>query len=106
MKKYNLKDFIGGWFIGDFEPNLVRTKDFEVSVKYYKKGDKDKAHTHKVADEFTVITKGSCSINGKVYKEGEIIWIKPNDVSEFEALEDSCTTIVKIPSVMGDKYEV
>ena len=41
MKLGSLNEMIGGWFIGDFEPNLIKNKDFEASVKYYKKGDKE-----------------------------------------------------------------
>lgn len=67
MKKYNVKNFIRGWFIGDFEPSLVKTKNFEVAIQSYKKGDKEKTHIYKVADEFTAIVKGSCKLNGKLY---------------------------------------
>lgn len=106
MKKYRLEKFIGGWFIGDFKPSLIRTKDFEVAIKKYKKGDKEKAHVHKIADEFTIATVGSFKINGKVFKTGDIAWIKKGEIAEFEALEDTTNTVVKIPSVIGDKYEV
>ncbi len=106
MKKYPLKDFTNGWFIGDFKPSLVKTKGFEIAIKIYKKGDKEKAHVHKIADEFTVATTGSFKINGNIYKTNEIVWIKKGESAEFEALEDCTTTVIKIPSVKGDKYEV
>lgn len=106
MKNYKLDKFTRGWFIGDFLPSLVRTKDFEVAIQIYKKGDKERPHYHKIADEFTIITNGSCKLNQKVYKAGDIIWIEPGEVAKFEALEDSTNTVIKIPSIRGDKYEV
>lgn len=106
MKTFKLSKFTRGWFIGNFSPTLVDTKDFEVAIQIYKKGDKERPHYHKIADEFTVITNGSCKLNRKVYKAGDIIWIKPGEVAEFEALEDCTNTVVKIPSVRGDKYIV
>ena len=33
MKKDNLKNFIKGWFIGDFNPTLLLTENFEVAIK-------------------------------------------------------------------------
>ena len=36
---HNLKDMIGGWFIGDFDPSVWKTSAFEVAVKEYKSGD-------------------------------------------------------------------
>ena len=55
MKTRKLKDFVKGWFIGDFPLALRKTKDFEVAVKYYRKGDTDEVHYHKVANEMTVV---------------------------------------------------
>ena len=37
MKK-NVSDFTKGWFIGNFEPSLLKSKDFEVAIKEYKAG--------------------------------------------------------------------
>lgn len=106
MESYKLKDFTGGWFIGNFEPTLVKTENFEVAVKHYKKGDKEKAHVHKIADEFTLVVQGKCRLNNEIYEVGDIIWIKSGEAAEFEALEDTINTVVKIPSVKGDKYNV
>ena len=101
----NLKDMVGGWFIGDFEPSVFRTKEFEVAVKKYKAGDKESRHVHKISVEFTVIVSGKVIMNSKEYGEGEIICTIPNESSDFEALEDTVTVVVKKPSVAGDKYE-
>ena len=106
MKTRKLSEFTRGWFIGDFFPTLVQTKDFEVAVKEYKKGDSEDAHYHKVADEITVVLYGKCSINGKVFGKGDIVWNEPGEVAKFEALEDMTNVVVKIPSVKGDKYLV
>ena len=108
MKKYRLENFKGGWFIGDFEPTIVRTKGFEVSVKHYKKGDTERKHVHKLAKEFTVVIVGKCRLNGEILEPGDIAVLEKGEemTEDFEALEDTITTVVKIPSVIGDKYEV
>lgn len=104
MEKYKLQDFTRGWFVGDFSPALKETKDCEVAVKLYKKGDCERAHYHKVAEEITVIIEGRCRFNERVFEKGDIVLLSPGEVVEFEALENSTTVVVKIPSVKGDKY--
>lgn len=104
MKKRALKEMIRGWFIGDFEPSLLKTKEFEVAVQSYSKGSIEKEHYHKLATEYTLILKGSALMQSKKYKEGDIVIIEPNEVTGFEALEDCQTLVVKVPSVKGDKY--
>ena len=106
MKIFTLDKFLKGWFIGNFEPSVMKTNDFEVAVKFYKEGDKEKAHFHKVAQEYTIITEGTFEINGEMYTKGDIIHFEPHDVSHFQCIEDGSTTVVKIPSVVNDKYEV
>jgi quercetin dioxygenase-like cupin family protein len=104
MKKYSLNNMINGWFVGDFIPNVVHTPSFEVAVKYYKKGECEAAHYHKISTEITVISKGKVLMNNIEYKEGDIILIEPNEVTDFLALEDTITTVVKLPSAKDDKY--
>ena len=69
----NLDEMIRGWFIGNFEPSMLKTDDVEVAVKEYKKGDKEAAHYHKIATEITVITKGRVRMFDKEWEEGDII---------------------------------
>jgi quercetin dioxygenase-like cupin family protein len=104
MKKANLKDMIKGWFIGDFDPTLHKTTDVEVAVKEYKEGDYEGFHHHKVATEFTVILDGSAKMSGKIYTTGDIIKIEPNESTDFKALSDLKTVVVKIPGAKNDKY--
>lgn len=106
MKKYRLESFTRGWVVGDFEPSIIRSKDFEVMVRYYKKGDKEAKHVHKIADEITIITSGKFLMNGDVLSAGDIVHLFPGDPTDFECLEDGANTVIKVPSVMGDKYLV
>ncbi len=106
MKKHKLAEMKGGWFIGLFEPSLLATNQFEVAVKKYKAGDKEKKHFHKLATEFTVILDGSVIMNGLEYKDGDIIEIEKNEATDFEAITDVTTVVVKTPSVANDKYIV
>lgn len=104
MKITNLEAMFGGWFIGNFDPSLYKTNDVEVAVKYYKAGDKDLAHYHKIATEFTVILDGIVRMNGIEYVEGSIISIAPLEVTDFYAITDVKTVVVKIPGASNDKY--
>lgn len=106
MRQYRLEDFTRGWLVGDFEPNIIRTKEFEVMVRYYKAGDTEAKHVHKIADEITVIVSGKFKMNGEEVGPGDIVHLFPGDPTDFACLEDGATTVIKRPSVMGDKYLV
>lgn len=105
MKTAQLEDMTKGWFVGNFEPTLLRTNDVEVGVKSYKKGDYEDRHYHKIATELTVITRGRVKMNGIEYKEGDIIVMEPGEPTDFECLEDGTqNVVVKIPGANNDKY--
>lgn len=104
MKIAKLEDMVKGWFVGNFDPTLIKTNDVEVAVKEYQKGDSEEKHYHKIATEITVIVSGKVRMNGIEYSKGDIIVIEPNEVTDFEALEDTVTTVVKYPGVKNDKY--
>ena len=99
-----LVDMSKGWFIGNFNPTLYKTEDVEVAVKHYKAGESEKYHFHKIATEFTVVVSGEIKMDGKIYKSGDIV-IVPSEVStDFHALTDVITTVVKIPGASNDKF--
>jgi quercetin dioxygenase-like cupin family protein len=106
MKTAKLSDMTRGWFIGDFEPSVMRTPLFEVGVLTHLKGEAWPAHYHKVATEYNVLLSGSMRIAGQVIEVGDIFWFEPGDVADPEFLEDCKVLCVKRPSVIGDKYEV
>ena len=101
----NLLDMKGGWFIGNFSPSLCKNNNCEVAVKYYKKGEYEESHYHKIATEYTVIISGRVKMNGIEYKTGDIIVMQPNEETDFECLEDgTVNVVVKIPGENNDKY--
>ena len=104
MYSDRLENMTKGWFIGNFEPSLMKTNDVEAAVKHYKKGDSEQPHYHKIATEFTVIISGRIRMFGKEWGEGSIIVAEPGDVTGFEALEDTVNAVVKIPGANNDKY--
>ncbi len=104
MKVAHIDEMVKGWIIGDFDPSLFITKHFEVAVKEYKKGDYEESHHHKIATEFTVIIDGSAEMSGKAYHSGDIIKIEPYQSTDFRALTDLKTVVIKTPSVKNDKY--
>jgi hypothetical protein len=104
MERFELKDFTGGWFVGNFSPSLFETDKFEVAVKSYVAGSLEKRHLHKIATEFTLIVSGKVRMNDQQYEGGDIIKINPGEDTDFEALTDVTTVVVKIPSVKNDKY--
>lgn len=104
MKKYNLEDFTRGWVVGNFAPSIIKTKDFEVMVRHYKPGDFEEKHVHKIANEITIVISGKFKMDGEVLQAGDIIHLLPGNPSDFECLEDGATTVIKTPSVIGDKF--
>lgn len=95
---------IKGWFIGDFRPSVFPTKHCEVAVKRYSAGDYESAHYHKLATEITVVVSGEVEMNNKRFAENDIIVIEPNESTDFLAVTDAVTTVVKIPGAKNDKY--
>ena len=86
MKIDNLDKMIGGWFIGNFEPSLLKTNDCEVAVKRHHEGDYEGHHYHKIATEYTVIINGRIKMNGIEY--------------------GAVNVVVKIPRANNYKYVV
>jgi quercetin dioxygenase-like cupin family protein len=106
VEKHRLDQMTRGWFIGNFNPSVYMTNDFEVAVQTYAMGSIEAKHVHKVATEVTVIVSGRASINGIIYNDGDIIVMLPGEESEFSAITDVTTVVVKYPSCIGDKYVI
>ena len=104
MKTHKLKDMAKGWFVGNFDPTLHKTEEFEVAVKEYGQGESEEYHHHKVAQEITVVVTGEVEMNDEKFVRGDIIVLDPNEGTSFTALTDAVITVVKVPCAKGDKY--
>lgn len=104
MKSAKLEDMVGGWFVGAFCPTALKTNSCEVAVKTYKAGAKEAAHYHAVATEVTLIFSGRVRMCQREWGDGDIIVLDPRDVTDFEALTDVVSVVVKVPGVLNDKY--
>lgn len=106
MKHARLDEMTRGWFVGAFAPTAHSTESCEVAVKYYKAGDCEAAHFHKVATEITVVLSGRVRMAGREWIEGDIIVLEPGEVSDFLALTNAVNVVVKSPGALNDKYKL
>ena len=104
LERHRLDRFTKGWFVGNFSPTLIASDAVEVAVKNYKAGESESAHHHKVATELTAIISGRVQMSGEEIGAGEIVKIHPGQSTDFVALTDVTTVVVKMPCVSGDKY--
>jgi mannose-6-phosphate isomerase-like protein (cupin superfamily) len=104
MQVTRLENYTKGWVVGDFEPSIIRTKDFEMCVKNYKKDEVDAKHVHKIAREVTVIVSGEFIMNNQHLLAGDVADLLPGESAEFKCIKDGSIAVIKTPSIKGDKY--
>lgn len=104
MKRYKHSEFKGGWFIGDFEPSILKTSLFEVAVMSHRKGEKWPKHYHAEAEEFNLLLSGKMTICSETIEPGDIFVIEKLEVVDPVFLEDCRLVVIKVPSIPGDKY--
>jgi mannose-6-phosphate isomerase-like protein (cupin superfamily) len=104
LERHNLSHFTKGWFVGNFNPTLIKSDAVEVAVKHYHAGEHETSHHHKIATELTLIVTGRVRMSGEEVGPGEIVKIHPGQSTDFTALTDTTTVVVKMPCVAGDKY--
>lgn len=106
MIKRNINEFWRGWFIGNFEPSVLKTDQFEVAIITHTKGEYWPPHYHKVSTEYNVLLEGKMLICGKEINPWEVFIFEPGEIADPVFLEDCKVLCVKVPCVPGDKYEV
>ncbi|MDB3972308.1 hypothetical protein N9400_02605 [Candidatus Thioglobus sp.] len=102
--KNNIDNMVNGWFVGNFKPTVLSTNDVEVAVKRYKENDYEEKHFHKIATEITMVVEGKIEMDGSIYQSGDIITINPFTATDFRALTNVITVVVKHPGANNDKY--
>lgn len=94
-----------GWFIGDFEPSVLRTCNFEVGVLTHKKDEVWPKHYHALSTEYNLLLEGSMTVQGEKIYPGDIFIFEPMEIADPVFHEDCRVLCVKVPSRPGDKHE-
>lgn len=97
-------EFHRGWFVGNFDPTMAKIDEFEAAVKFYKAGDHESKHLHKISTEYTIIGAGKFRMGEKTLEQGDIVRLEPNTACDFECLEAGVTFVIKTPCSPNDKY--
>ena len=105
MKISRIEDYVGGWFVGNFEPTAYKTDQFEVSYKLHPKGQEWDIHYHSTVTEINAVVRGKMILQGKELKTGDVFILEPYEIADPEFLEDTEIICVKTPSV-NDKISV
>ncbi len=100
----NVKNYKNGWFVGDFDPAVFKTKNCEVGIHEYKKGFIGKDHFHLLSKEYNFIISGKLIVNGTELNKGDIFIFSESEISSTEFLEDALLLIVRDSSNKKDKY--
>ena len=105
MEFINCNEY-GGWFLGDFEPSLIKNKDLEFGYKRIPKNTKPDYHFHKFKTEYTILLEGKikCLESNKVIIPITCIKLSPFEKNDQYFIEDSLILIINNPSKRDDKY--
>ena len=104
MKIYKIKDMHKGWFIGDFEPSVLKTKKCEVAIKFHPAGEKWDIHYHKEVCEYNYLIQGEMNMCGNDLVAGDIFIVNPYEIANPHFYTDCTIVTVKVPSKIGDKF--
>lgn len=106
MNIHKLDNFKGGWFIGNFDPSILKTDQFEVGLKFHQKDEDWPNHYHKIATEYNLLISGKLIVNGVDINAGEIFVVDPLENAKCNFVEDCYILVVKAPCVKNDKFLV
>ncbi|MEO8153069.1 MAG: hypothetical protein ABI605_08370 [Rhizobacter sp.] len=104
MDHHRLDDMIKGWFVGGFTPTALSTTACEVGLKTYPEGAFEGRHFHKVATEVTLVVSGRVRMAGREWGTGDVVVLAPGEATDFLALTEAVTVVVKVPGQLDDKF--
>lgn len=99
-------DFNGGWFIGNFEPALLKTPDYEVGYKLHIKGEEWPKHYHQHCTEYNYLVSGTMQLMGQTLVGPVGFIIEPYEIADPVFVTDCHLIVVKSQSNPGDKVIV
>lgn len=103
MKVTNITDYHRGWFVGNFDPTVFKTEQFEVGILTHKKDEEWPCHYH-TGYEINYLVSGTILMHGQTLRAGDVFVLEPYEVADPKFLDDCTVVVVKTPSNPNDKY--
>uniref|UniRef100_A0A6C0KXY8 Nucleotidyl transferase domain-containing protein n=1 Tax=viral metagenome TaxID=1070528 RepID=A0A6C0KXY8_9ZZZZ len=102
-KLIDLNKYTRGWLIGNFEPSIKKTTDFEIGILNHKKDEKWDFHYHSETKEINILLSGEMIINNiPIFKD--TIFIFEKDIISCPLFITDCVVLcIKLPSLPKDK---
>jgi hypothetical protein len=94
-----------GWFVGSFPEAATQTDLAEVCYVVEPAGQ-PAPHYHTKCVETVLIVKGTVIIQGKEYKDGDIVIFEPGEVNDSYYVTETIMVGVKTPAGGNDKVYV
>lgn len=105
MKKESIKDFNFDYFIGNFNPSLLKTNEVEIAFRSYKKYTIIHPFFRKKDQEIVLITKGCIEYENNLYKKGDILNWAPNEKIYGFIKENTDVLIIRSPGTKSDWFQ-
>ena len=104
MDVRKLSEFVGGWFVGNFQPTLLKTPDFEVAWKVHTQHEGVEPHLHRHVTEYNLLAHGSMTVNGVLLNAQDLFVLHPGERVDIVIHTDEVHVVcVKVPSIPADK---
>jgi hypothetical protein len=104
MDVRKLSEFVGGWFVGNFQPTLLNTAAFEVAWKVHSREEGVEPHLHRRVTEYNLLAHGSMTVNGVLLAEQDLFVLHPGERVDIVIHTDEVHVVcVKVPSIPADK---
>ena len=111
MKIDNVSNCKQGWFIGNFDPVILKTINFEVAFHSLPKGHRSDNHYHLESLEMNLVVSGRIAVAvegaSKAYRilsKGDIFIYEAGEKTDVICETDVDLVVIKTPSIPGDKY--
>lgn len=112
MRIEHIDNFTKGWFIGNFDPSLKRTENFEIAYHKHPHGYECVPHYHKITTEYNYVISGRIQLLNHATKithtvnAGDLFIIYPREIFSAKVIWATELIVVRDGSYPNDKYEV
>ncbi len=105
MRMMKIGDMKKGYFVGNFEPSIVKNDCVEISIKGAGRYTLDAAYYRKKDTTLIVILSGKMDIDGEKYGKGDALVFEPGELINLFALTNLGMLVIHFPGTKKDLHQ-